>query len=198
MSAPAEGSVTHFFRELRCGDADAARKLWERFFPRLLALARKTLAGRPQRVADADDAVQSAFATFYQRVRRGEFGEDLDRDDLWNLLGVITVRKSLKQAGREKAQKRGSGQVLGEEAIAGPDGTPLRLDSLPGQLAAGDFDLHTEELLLSLNEELRTFALLRLMGFQNREIAENLDCTERKVERKLQLIRVKWEREWLQ
>jgi DNA-directed RNA polymerase specialized sigma24 family protein len=190
-----EGSVTLFFRELRAGDATAARKLWERFMPRLMALARKTLAGRPQRVADADDAVQSAFVSFYRRVERGEFGEALDRDDLWNLLGVITVRKSVKQAQRQATLKRGGGKVLGEDALKAADGSPLPLDALVGPMPAADFDIHCEELMLTLAEELRVFAMLRLLGYQNKEIAGLLDCTERKVERKLQLIRRQWEDE---
>ena len=190
-----EGSVTLFFRELRAGDATAARKLWERFMPRLMALARKTLAGRPQRVADADDAVQSAFISFYRRAERGEFGDGLDRDDMWNLLGVITVRKSVKQAQREGTLKRGGGKVLGEEALKSPDGSPLPLDALVGPMPAQDFDIHCEELLLTLDEDLRVFALLRLLGYQNKEIATLIDCTERKVERKLQLVRAVWEEE---
>src|SRR5262245_57745560 len=108
----ASGSVTGLFERLREGDAAAARGLWEHFLPRLLGLARKTLAGRPQQVADADDAVQSAFASFYQRVERRQFPGHLDRDDLWNLLGLITVRKVRKQARREKAQKRGGGRII--------------------------------------------------------------------------------------
>src|SRR6476659_2727254 len=72
-SLPADpaGSVTHFFGRLRTGDPAAAEALWERFFPRLVALARKTLVGRPQRAADADDAAQSAFASFCLRVKAG-------------------------------------------------------------------------------------------------------------------------------
>ena len=52
-----------------------------------------------------------------------------------------------------------------------------------------------EELMLKLEEEPRAFALLRLMGYKNREIAEMHDCTERKVERKLNLVRLVWQRE---
>lgn len=193
MADEAAGSITQFFGQLRTGDAGAARKLWDHFFPRLLGLARKTLGHLPQRAADADDAVQSAFASFWQRVGRGEFGTSLDRDDLWNLLGLITVRKSLQQARRERAQRRGSGRVLDEAALDGPEGTPRRLDELMGQTPARDFDLHCEELLLQLGEELRVFAMLRLLGFRNREIATQLGCTERKVERKLNLIRLQWE-----
>src|SRR5262245_37682526 len=96
------GSVTHFFSRLQRGDPAAAEALWERFFPRLVALARKTLAGRAQRMADADDAAQSAFASFCLRARAGEFAVG-DRNDLWNLLGVITANKARLQARREAA-----------------------------------------------------------------------------------------------
>lgn len=189
------GSVTQFFGQLKAGDPAAAEALWGRFFPRLVALARKTLAGRPQRVADADDAAQSAFASFCVRVRAGEFSIT-DRSDLWNLLGLITARKARRQVRRESAVKRGGGRVVGEGALARPDGSPLPLDEVAAALPEAEFDLHCAELLDRLDAELREFAVLRLLGYRNREIAELHGCTERKVERKLNLIRLRWEAEW--
>jgi RNA polymerase sigma factor (sigma-70 family) len=191
MPEPPEGSISQFFEHMCAGDNDAARKLWERFFPRLHALARTVLDGRTRRAADAEDAVQSAFASFFLRARAGAFGPGLDRDDLWGLLGVIAVRKARRQARRELAAKRGGGRVLDEAALAGPD-ERAGLDDLAAQ-PAGDFDLHCEELLGQLDQEQRTIAVLRLLGHSNREIAEQLACTERKVERKLNLIRLTWE-----
>ena len=174
----------------------SAAVLWRRFLPRLRGLARKTLGGRPQRVADADDAVQSAFISFFQQVEQGQVQADLNRDDLWNLLGVITANKARMQARREAAEKRGGGRVVGEAALARPDGSPLPLDEAAGELPTADFDLHCEDLLGRLDPELREFALLRLLGYRNAEIAELHGCTERKVERKLNLIRARWESEW--
>lgn len=188
------GSVTFFFGQLRSGNRDAAHELWMRFFPRLRGLARKTLSGYPQRMADAEDAAQSAFISFWQRAEKGEFGEDLDRNNLWNLLGVITVRKALKQVERERTPKRGGGLVRGETEVVGgvADGDGFRLDQALASMPTHDFDLHCEELLLQLNEELREIALLRLWGYATSEIAEQLQCTERKVQRKLELVRLKW------
>jgi len=188
------GSVTQFFSQLRTGSPTAAEALWERFFPRLVALARKTLAGRPQRIADADDAAQSAFASFCLRVKGGEY-DVRDRAALWNLLGVITTNKARMQARREAAAKRGGGRVVGEDALTRPDGSPLPLDEA-AILPPADFDLHSEELLSQLEPELREFAVLRLLGYRNREIAEMHDCTERKIERKLNLIRLRWQAVW--
>lgn len=193
-SSSGSGSVTHYLGLLKAGDPTSAAALWERYFPRLVALARKALSGRPQVVADADDAAQSAFASFCMRLRNGEFTLQ-DRGDLWNLLGQITVNKARMQARREAAQKRGGGRVMNEGALSRPDGSPLPLDEA-AILPPGDFDLHCEELLNQLEPELREFAVLRLLGYRNREIAQMHDCTERKVERKLNLIRMKWEAEW--
>lgn len=194
MSDEAAGSITEALARLRRGDASAAAAIWERFFPRLVGLARTSLAGRPQRMADADDAVQSAFISFWEHAVRGDLGTALDRNDLWNLLGVITVRKARKQARREAALKRGGGQILGENDLHGLQGEALPLAELAAAIPAQEFDLHCEELLQALDTELRTFAILRLFGYLNREIAKLLACTERKVERKLQVIRLQWER----
>lgn len=188
------GSVTRFFGQLRTGSPAAAEVLWERFFPRLVALARQTLAGRPQRAADADDAVQSAFASFCLRVRAGEY-EVGNRTDLWNLLGVITANKARMQARREAAEKRGGGRIVGEDALTRPDGSPLPLEEA-AVMPPADFDGHCEDLLNQLEPELRRFAVLRLLGYRNREIARMHDCTERKVERKLNLIRLRWQAQW--
>jgi DNA-directed RNA polymerase specialized sigma24 family protein len=188
------GSVTQFFGQLRTGDPAAAEALWERFFPRLVALARKALAGQPQRVADADDAAQSAFASFCLRVRAGEFAVG-NRDDLWGLLGVITANKARMQSRREAAARRGGGRVVGEGALTRPDGSPLPLDEA-ASAPAPDFDRHCEELLGQLEPELREIAVLRLLGYRNREIAERHGCTERRIERKLNLIRLRWQAEW--
>ena len=52
-----------------------------------------------------------AFDTFFRRVRRGEFPRLEDRDDLWQLLFVITVRKATNLVHYEGRLSRGSGRV---------------------------------------------------------------------------------------
>jgi hypothetical protein len=48
---------------------------------------------------------------------------------------------------------------------------------------------------MQLSDELREVAVLRLMGHSNREIAVLWECTERKIQRKIELIRLRWERD---
>lgn len=188
-------SVTRMFEQLCRGDAGAVNALWERFMPRLAGLARKTIAGRKLRMAGEEDAVQSVFLSFWQRANAGRFTGVWNRNDIWNLLAKMTVRKSLNLSRRERAERRGGGRVWNEAALAGGDEGGGALDEALATLPTHEFDLHTEEMLMSLDDDLRMFAVLRLMEYKNREIAELLECTERRVERKLERIRSLWEHE---
>ena len=77
--------------------------------------------------------------------------------------------------------------------MSGPgDPGPKGIDQALAALPSHDFDLCCEEWLLMLDEELRQYAVLRLLGHTNRDIAGIFQCTERKVERKLNLIRQIW------
>jgi hypothetical protein len=66
MSADDFGSVTHWLGALRGGDLDAAQPLWERYFARLVRLAKDRLRSqrRPGAVEDEQDAALSAFDSF--------------------------------------------------------------------------------------------------------------------------------------
>ena len=187
-------SVTLAFEQMRNGDNAAVETIWVKYLPRLLGLARKTLEGRRPRMIEADDVVQSVFFSFWVRADRGDFGiGEWNRNDLWNLLATITVRKSLNQIRRENVLQRGAGKVLGESAFGVDDSVGDGLDQALAQLPVQEFDLQIEEMLERLGDELREIALFRLMNYKNHEIAELLGCTERKVERKLEKIRALWQ-----
>jgi hypothetical protein len=91
MASP--GSVTHWIGLLKAGDAAAAQRLWDRFFDRLVSLAQAQLRGLPRGPADEEDVALSAFNRFCLAVRRGQFPRLEDRDDLWQLLALLTERK---------------------------------------------------------------------------------------------------------
>ena len=111
------GPVTTWVEQLRAGNRAAAQHLWECYFSRLVGLARQKLQGLPRRAADEEDVALSAFDSFCRGVARGRFPLLDDRDDLWALLVVITVRKAIDLRQRENRQKRGGGKVVGESAL---------------------------------------------------------------------------------
>jgi len=191
-----DGSVTQLIGEMRDGDTDAVSALWGRYFPQLANLARKTLGENPRRVADEEDAVISAFATFWKRVNRGEFSDLAGRDSLWKLMAVITIRKAIKQTRRESTAKRGGAhRVLTETDAAPIPGQPF-LDTIrqvAGDVSFEEMDSLGYELMESLPDaDLRSIALLKLMGYTNQEVAADLGCSIRRIERKLALNRTIW------
>ena len=102
-------------------------------------------------------------------------------------------RKAIRDAGEAPDDERGGGRVVSEQALSDRHGTPVSFEQVAGTTPAPEFDLVCNDLLSMLDEEPRAIALYRLMGYKNREIADLLGCTERKVERKLNLIRAIWE-----
>jgi RNA polymerase sigma factor (sigma-70 family) len=191
------GSISVLFTQLKGCDPAALGAVWKRFFPRMAGLARKTLAGLPRCGVDADDVAQGAFISFWRALEGGAEFEFGDRDDLWRLLGVITVRKSRKSVRRQLAKKRGGGRIQLESELLGRAGeqTPAAspLNQAVAELPPADFDLVCEEMLLALNDEYRAVAILRLQGYSSEEIGSRLDCSPRSVQRKLKAIRAQWD-----
>jgi DNA-directed RNA polymerase specialized sigma24 family protein len=197
---PSDESVTRWIRGLQAGDGDAARPLWDRYFERLVRLARSRLeGGLPLRAADHEDVALSAFASFCRRAEQGQFSELENRDNLWPLLAKITVRKAAALARHECRRKRGGGAVRGESAWAGQDDEDgaagieqvLAADPTPESVVA--CAEQCDHLLGRLTDPtLRSVALWKLQGHSNREIADVLGVVERTVERKLAAIRELW------
>jgi DNA-directed RNA polymerase specialized sigma24 family protein len=198
MSNP--GSITRWIAQLKAGERDAAQTLWQRYCRRLAAHARRKLGGAPRRAADEEDVALSAFDSFCRAVEQSRFPDLHDRDNLWQLLVVITDRKACDLANRERRQRRGGGKVLDEAALrANPDeDTPLasQADSEPGpDFVAAAADECRRLLGLLDNDNLRQVAILRLEGHSVEEIAAQLGRVPRTIKRWLRLIRQTWEQE---
>src|SRR6516162_8802494 len=132
MTDQPDGSVTRWIGDLVAGDAagSAAQKLWERYFDRLVHLARDRLRAGPRGPADAEDAALDAFDSFCRGAAAGRFPRLDDRDDLWALLVTITARKASAQVRRERRQKRGGGRIRGEQELGPADPDAGGLDGL--------------------------------------------------------------------
>jgi DNA-directed RNA polymerase specialized sigma24 family protein len=198
-----DASVTQWLDRLKAGDPDAAQKLWERYFRRLVGLAKKKLRASPRRAADEEDVALSAFDSFCRGAGQDRFPRLHDRLDLWQLLVLLTARKAVDLAQHERRQKRGGGGVLDEAALPGPAGSSAReaaLDRIEGPEPTPAFAAQVAEeygrLLERLDSpELRAVAMLKVEGYGNEEIASQLGCGLRTVERRLRLIRGIWEQE---
>ncbi len=168
-----------------------SHRLWDRYFTKIARLAQGRLriaAGGP---TDGEDVALSVFESFFRGAADGRFERLDSREDLWRLLVTIASRKASNAGRDERREKRGGlidfadPKVLNE--IAGLEPTP--------ECAALVAD-EARRLFESLaDDSLREVVRLRLEGYSNDEIARALNCGLRTVERKLAVIRKRWESE---
>jgi DNA-directed RNA polymerase specialized sigma24 family protein len=195
-------AVTRWLRQLETGDGDAARLLWQRYYRELVELARARLGAAPRRMSDEEDVALSVLRCLYEGAARGQYAGLVNRQELWQLLAAITVRKVIDYKRHAGQQKRGRGKVRGDSVMRCND----------GELAGPGFDAilgdtETPEVLAIAAEEfqrlmglldddrLRQIAQCKLEGCTNEEIGERLGLACRSIERKLQRIRQVWEGE---
>jgi RNA polymerase sigma factor (sigma-70 family) len=194
-----KGSIEICLDRLKGGDPLAAQKLWDRYYRRLVGLARKKLGDSPRRMLDEDDVVQLAFSSFCLKAKAGCFPDLHDRDSLWALLALITARKAANQRMYEARLKRGRGRVPTNSAQ--DDGACDRelMQIISEQPSAEDallFVAQMEQFMDSLEDPRdRLILLWKLEERTNPEIARYLDCSLSAIERKLRSIRRRLSRE---
>jgi DNA-directed RNA polymerase specialized sigma24 family protein len=183
---PSQGSVTCLLAPVQAGDPAAVQQLWERYFGRLVGLARKRLQGTAPGGGDEQDVALSALASFCRNAERGRFPQLADRDGLWRLLVVITARKAARLVRDERHEPRAPGE-------AGPDLEQF-LSREPTPEMAAQMAEDYRSLLDSLGDrELEWVAVWRMEGLTVEEIAARLGYVTRSIKRKLQTIRAIWE-----
>lgn len=199
-----EDSVAPFLVGLRAGDAAAVNELTRRYFGRVVrAAARRLPNGRPLRGTGPEDVAASVFESLWARAAVGGFSEKelSDGDELWRLLCKMTASKAVDHARRERAAKRGGGRIRGESVFLGLSGRDSDvaegLDGTAGACFAPDelaaFAESHDRLMRALpDDRLREIAVLRLEGYEVKEIAEKFGLSDRSIKRKLALIRDDW------
>lgn len=196
-------SVTRWIALMKVGDAEAATRLWERYFDRLVHLARHKLLGMPRRAADEEDVALSAFNSFCRAAARGRFPDLQERDSLWRLLIAITSRKAHHLRRDESCGRRDFRRTVpeGAQTVTGSDEFPASvLEGVASEEPSPAFAAEVAEAsarLLELldDDQLRRIALWKMEGYTNDEVAAALDCAVSTVERRLRLIRDLWSRE---
>ncbi len=193
-------SVTAWIKRVQSNDPRAAQQIWQRYVSQLVALARARL-GRIRTVADEDDVVVIAFEKFLRAAQDGRFPKLDDRDDLWQVLVLLTDQVAVDVIRRHLATKRGGGEIRGESALAGEalsgESALLGINGVPGREPTPEFAALAVEryrrLLDALqSDELRDIAIAKMDGHSNDEIAAELNLSLRSIERKLSLIRSIW------
>lgn len=191
-------SVTHYLKELKKGSDSAANELVTRYWPRVIAAASSQFNSAGIRLADEEDVAISVFDCLCRQAIQGKFGDEKmnDRMELWRYLSTLIKRKVIDVARREKAVKRGSGNVV-NEAVLEADENAAGLRNFEGvTMTPIQQAIQIEEktrLLDSLqSDELREIVVLYLENYRLTEIGMKFGLTERTIRRKLELAKQAW------
>jgi RNA polymerase sigma factor (sigma-70 family) len=187
MASPeANQSITRLIRAVQEGSSSAARPLLAAYFDRLVQLASKRLRNLPGLGGYDEDLALRSFHSVYQRLRDPARPLDMaGRDDLWRLLATRTISRAIDLIRRHRP-----GEVPGDQDV-----TQL-LTREPTPEEAAEVADECQRLLDALpGPELRQIALWKVEGYTNEEIAAQLDCVPRTVERKVSRIRLLWQHE---
>lgn len=184
-------SVTGWIDQLSAGDGQAAEQLWRHISARLEEFARQRLNAQTRRRYDEHDAANSAFHSLCRGLADGRL-EAENRDAFWGLLAVITSRKISAQWRSANRQKRGGGAEGGESGF-GDAGINAIKDNQQTPDVLAEITESCDQLLNAIPDEtMKAIVLLKFQGATNGEIADELKCTRRTVERKLERIRRIW------
>lgn len=190
------GSITAALHALEEMDAEAAQVLWDRYFERLCAFSEGRIYRRHRRLVSPDEIAADAFMALVYGVQQKKFEKVRNRDELWQMLTLIASRLIIQTHKYHGREKRGGGF----KRLSGPNSSSATgrstVDFLMEEITP-DSIVELEELsqrLLQLlpSDQLRQIALRRMAGYSTSEIAAELDCTTRTIERKLAMIRTVW------
>jgi DNA-directed RNA polymerase specialized sigma24 family protein len=180
-------SVDSFIRSLRAGDPGATTEVFELYVDRLVAMARKRISLRLAGRIDPEDIVQSVFRTFFHRAKQGQFQFSAE-DDICRILARITVHKTLRQVAHHQAGKRDASRDAG----SGDESQDLVVNLLSKEPSPDEEMQLLDQMqffLARLADEDRKILELRMLGFSTLEISKKLDITDRKIRRRMEIIR---------
>ena len=176
MDDGSQASVCAWLRALEVDDAQAAQRLWDRFYPRLVELAEPRAKGLAKGGIEAEDVAADVMASLWRGHAAGRLADVKSRDELWWLLLALTKRKIVDHQRRQSALKRGGEVVVGPLELNGHPG--YQFDEIVSVELSPDYVVAFEEECLRLlrqlrDDQLRQIAVDRIEGVEtNDEICQ--------------------------
>jgi hypothetical protein len=191
---------------------EALGEIFDRYYPRLLALATRRLERKqvPESVYEPDDALGSSLDTILRLVMTGRVESIQGVDGFWRLYRKILARKVSAASDRHTSLKRGGPGIRRGMRNGAPTNDPNdATTSLPAMaVPADDLDLFksnlpsaevtaicnetTEQLINLLQPDLQSVVRMRLEMRTIAEMAAHLGVSPRSVDRKVEMIREIW------
>lgn len=183
---------------------NAEAGLWEHFIGSIRHVARKRMPVGGLPIADDEDVAISVFRIFFNGIKSGRFDGTRSRSQAQALLTRLTVDKTIDLIRFHQAKRR-CPRILRsnerdetgnqQESFALVQHFPEDIVDKRQRTASTEFEWRDEasRMINALSEEtLKTIVVMRFLGYSNDEIAAELGCVTRTVERKLNVIRRIW------
>jgi len=161
---------------------DTIDRLVASYLPKVIRLAEFKIAPGLRHRIEPEDLGGSVMRTVFRRKAEGRFHFE-DEESLWKQLVVITLRRVANKVRDAKAQKRGGGRAT------------VTLDEMITTSESPD-PSHAAELLeivSKIGEQLddvgRCIFEMRMAGYDHAEIAAELKCSTKTIQRKVNLIK---------
>ncbi|MEM8734145.1 MAG: ECF-type sigma factor, partial [Planctomycetota bacterium] len=115
----------------------------------------------------------------------------------------MSVRKVIDKRRRDQRQRRGGGQQVRSLDQVPSDGDSSTMPQIIGKEPSPEMILMMEETFQQFFSHLgvghlQELAGAKLEGYSNAELAHRFQCSERTIERRLHLIREKWQQELIE
>ncbi|MFL5330006.1 MAG: RNA polymerase sigma factor [Gemmataceae bacterium] len=178
---PSFTSDQSLLARLEHGSEGAAGTLYQRYARRLLALAKARSGDDLAARVDAEDIVQSVFASFFRGAGQGLYSVP-SGDEIWGILLVITLNKIRSKGRHHHAAKRDARRTVSGDALADVGIEPPATDHSAHAL----LQMVIEEVLAKLPAGYHQVVRMRIEGYEIAEIAAKTGRSLRTTERVLQ------------
>jgi len=186
----ANDSFNELLELVDAGDQNAVgNRIFVRFTNRLISLARTRLNAKLKTKVDAEDIVQSAYRSFFNRQASDVF-ELQDWERLWGLLAVLTLRKCYARVDYYHADKRDVRREITSASTADISVRSLHAESTePTPEEAAAITEILERTMRGLDAKQREILSMTLQGYEVQEISDQVQLSERTVHRVRKQIR---------
>jgi RNA polymerase sigma-70 factor, ECF subfamily len=154
---------------IRGGDDDAATTLYQRYADRVKWFVQSRASDKLKQQVEPEDIVQSIFKSVFKGMESRGYDAP-EGGTLWHLIAVVAIHKIRKNATRRNAAMRDS----------------RRTESLDSFDAGQTSEVEASQ---EMSPQEQSVVNLRLQSYSVEEIAKQLGCSPRTVERRLQQVR---------
>lgn len=172
------GSFALLIDRLNQEHSSAERDIFALYVHRLIGLARHRLDDRIQHLVEPEEIANSAIKSFFMLHRQRDLNLE-GEDNLWKLLVTITINKCVDQNRRHRAIRRDASREISTDelwAVISGEARPEE-EAIANELI--------DALMVGQQEVDCSIIALRLQSWEVKDIAAQVDRTERTVYRTL-------------